>query len=102
MTHTLILKQIFLTIIQCSTNNKDKGFQPTKINMTKSKFCASAVLYLGKIQDCGIQVIDINHFKTTSKQDMLSTSGAELTLAFFFNYFMDHMPCLSYVNKDLR
>ena len=49
MAHTLITKQIFLTLIQCSTNNEEERFQPAMISMRKSKFCAAAVMHLGKI-----------------------------------------------------
>ena len=81
---------------------KKKKFQPVKVDRKISKFYASAVMYKGKVYVYRKQIIDINHFKTTSKLDTLPTRGAELTaLVSLFNYFMDYMPCLSYLNKDM-
>ena len=101
--HTLILKQIFLTLVQCSTNNAKEGFQPAKVSMKKSAFCEEAVMHLGKIYQRGQQIIDINHFKNTSRLGTLPTTGAELVaMLSFFNYFAEHIENLSHLAAPLR
>lgn len=86
--HTLILKQIFLTLVQCSTNNAKEGFQPAKVSMKKSAFCEEAVMHLGKIYQRGQQIIDINHFKNTSRLGTLPTTGAELVAMLSFSIIL--------------
>ena len=71
--------------------------------MKKSSFCESAIMHLGKIYQEVKHVIDINHFKNTSRLNAQPTTGAELVaMLSFFYYFGDYMENLSHLVPPLR